>query len=608
MAKDKRAKTASNAAGKHGRLLTVACVALVVVGLGVMAYPFVMIAVEEHNKDEIVAQLEQELPIHRAEEEFEPLDEAMLAAMPVVPVPQWTSEEVASANAMLEGNSAELIAQRPLATPLPTLKPKGTPRPTEAPQPNVEVIYDEPVIAPVGGQSLLASLPDPQTIPPFVATVPDGRAAITAQESRVLGATDEDKDEGNDGGEAKAIAAEPAPASAAAIGEGQRQVAATVTDGQTAQMQASASQDFAGLLAAGEANSDEALAASAPVIALPKIISPAYEPGVTVADTAVFAQEPLSSADPRTTLQLRDAAPVYYEDFANILSEATEVHDAIAAFTVRGGDEKVYDSPTELTVASIKHQIESVRTLLAISRTMPSASSAVATFQGAGGAHQISLVKGAEYLSEDLSMLNGAMDQLSRVMFYPRAHDLIQNGFDRTAALTDQTLNLLDYMAQSLSQEDINSYLRSRSASMVGETEAVYLLEVPSVGLRVGCFPNTTFEQMYKSMRKGAALFPRVGMPNTNTNISVAGHRNGTAAFFKDMGNVKAGDIVLLHTRGLGSFRYMVERTFFTYEDDWTPLHALGYPSLTLVSCEPFDGVTHGRRIMAHCKLIGIAR
>lgn len=479
---------------KGGKLLTFLCAALIVVGVGAIAYPFVLIGIENHNKNEVVAQLERELTIHRDASAFVPVDAGFIASMPVVDVPLWTTEEVAAANAMLDGTQADLIALRP--TPTPSAAPVRTALPSEAPQPGVFVVYeDEPA------------------------------SAVLAHESLPLDA------------QANQAAALPGMAS---------------------------------------------------------IISPATGPA--------------NSMDPRQLLQLRDAAPVYYEDFQRIRQEAEALGAVLGAFVPETNEKTAYDSPTELTVASIKRQMQSMSGLLSFFCSLPSTSNSTASFQSNEGPRDVSLTDGGAYLAEDIIALNTVVGQMESMMRYPRAKALLQQGFDQSVRLADETLNMLDFLSQGLASDDVHAYLATRAASLVGETEAAYLLELPSLNLKVGCFPSMTFEQMYKSMRKGTALFPRVGTPNTNTNISMISHRTGSAAFFKDIDKVKIGDPVFLHTRGLGSFQYVVERLILTEEEDWAPMYAAGYPVLTLVSCEEYQGISHGKRIIARCKLVGIAR
>ncbi len=683
--KDTQPKT-KKPAGKSGGLFTVLCAALVVVGIGVIAYPFALIAIEEHNKNEVVAQLEKELPIHRAEEDFEMLDEAAIAAMPVVAVPQWTTEEVAAANALLEGDNAELIAERPIdAKPQTITMPPTAALPTEAPQPGVRVIYEDDLTAIDPGQSLIATLPDPPLDQAALSSSIDASAGLLAAQTGTNAQQSANSPQSaavaaQSGTQAAqpdvAIAQSGSPlveSSASAVQPGldlaqtststqsvavqtgtqtaqtstSTQPVAAQTGTQTAQTSTSTQPAAAqtGTQTAQTSTSTQPVAAQTgtqtpadatssapneqpaeppvqpasqsnmitpvneaglPNIISPEVIEPTTDPQATQAVNPAGEAQP--TVDPRTVFQLRDAAPVYYEDFARILDEANMLAAKMAAFTPRQDEQRKFDSPTELTVGSIKSQVNATTSLLRIFQQLPSVSSAFSAFQGEGGAHSVSLTEGGSYLATDLAALEQVVAQFTRLQRFPRARDLMQEGFDRSVQLADETLNLMDYMAQQLDSADMDTYLRSRSASLVGETEAAYLLELPSLRLKVGCFPNLTFEQMYKTMRKGAALYPRVGTPNTNTNISMICHRTGSAAFFKNIDKLVLGDTVLLHTRGLGSFRYVVVNLFSVDEDNWEPMHDLGYPGLTLISCEEFNGISHGKRIMAHCKLIGIAR
>ena len=730
------------------RLFTALIITLVAVGIGVIVYPFALIAIEEYNKNQVVAQLEREFPIFRADEDFELLDEAAIAAMPVVAVPRWTSEEVASANALLDGTSVELVPDLPIDLPFAPVTMPPMVSPTAAPIASVATAPQGDMDALELAQNM-ASLPDPAMEAGsnlFAQANPGNEQAPGASEYDAQGNPIAlDPAQGGMDSQSSAQAAAGAPQSLVGLDTQQAGASAIASqagpdsqpiaqaganasqpldglDGQhITQAGIDASQSLTGLDTETGANTSQAQAgpgsqpiaqaganASQPLdrldgqpIAQAGIDAPQPLPGLgaqaianapqaqadpanqqvgldtqsgvqaggiqgqqppsstaegtegtlegsnksalpeaTAASEATAAPEatapsdagPLPPAptpqavegasddpddpfgpdiDPRTAFQLRDAPPVYYEDFVRILDEANGLASGLASFSPYTEERRYVDSPTELTVASINSQVRAVRTLLNIFQTLPSARGAIAPFpsiEDPDVIYNVALGDGMQYLAADLSALDQVVNQFARIKRFPRARDQIQHGFDHSVELVDHTLNILDYMAQQLDEKDTEAYLRSRSASMVGETEAVYLLELPALKLKIGCFPNVTFEQMYKGMRKGAALYPRVGTPNTNTNISMIAHRSGSAPFFEDLDKLKPGDTVLLHTRGLGSYRYLVERVFVVEEDDWTPMHTLGYPAITLVSCEEYRGVIYGRRIMVHCKLIGIAR
>ena len=615
--------SAKKNAKKPDRLFTILILTLVAVGIGVIVYPFVLIAVEEYNKNQVVAEFERQFPIFRAEEDFELLDEAAIAAMPVVSVPRWTSEEVASANALLDGTSIELVADLPIDLPFvpvtmpPIVSPTAAPHAPVAahqgemdavelaqnlatpPDPSMDLGTDLFVQADFGNRRVLGiGGYDAQGNPSALNPAQGGADAAPFQAATEAGAGSLASQEGF---ESQPITQAAAGASAPLTGLNiQSGVQAGGTQGQPSALE--------GALETSNENAPPSETSPPPVTQAAEI------------DTPVFAAAPLDlemdspygpGIDPRTAFQLRDAPPVYYEDFLRILDEANGLAAGLATFSPHTEERRYVDSPTELTVASINSQVRAVRTLLNIFQTLPSTRGAIAPFPSAEDPdviYNVALGDGMQYLAADLSALDQVVNQFARIKRFPRARDQIQPGFDHSVELVDHTLNILDYMAQQLDDKDTEAYLRSRSATMVGETEAVYLLELPALKLRIGCFPNVTFEQMYSGMRKGAALYPRVGTPNTNTNISMIAHRAGSAPFFEDLDKLKPGDTVLLHTRGLGSYRYLVERVFVVEEDDWTPMHTLGYPAITLVSCEEYRGVIYGRRIMVHCKLVGIAR
>ncbi|MDR3051287.1 MAG: sortase [Oscillospiraceae bacterium] len=316
---------------------------------------------------------------------------------------------------------------------------------------------------------------------------------------------------------------------------------------------------------------------------------------------------------------LRDAAPVFYEDFDRILEQTNiltaafgEAYTKAANAARRSGDERrIIEVDDKLTLQSINTQFTAVTNLIGAFQALPSVSLRPVSILDAGGvAHDVQMMEGSVLLLRDMSALGTALEALAKIAPFRASatRDILHQGMDELVLLGDQVLNVLDYMAAHMDQGDIERYVHLRSSGMVGETEAIYLLEMPSIGMKVGCFTNVTFEQMYKSMRKGAALFPRVGAPNANTNITMAAHRTGSSAFFSKFNLVKPNDIILLHTRTLGSFRYIVDNVAVIEQDDWTTTFSVGYPALTLMSCQEYQGVSHGRRIVVRGRLVGIAR
>lgn len=564
-----------------GRLLTTTIVVLCVAGVCIIAYPFALTGIMEYNKNEVVRQLEAELPIYRNPEDFEPVD---IAAMQKVDPPTWTAEEKAQAANPLSvwetllgedtrsaitnvfgGGSQERIASvnlpvGELATLIPqaaqadgnfaTLAPREasieTAETTDAPATPLPEATAAPVEAPAGD----TTAPQATNPPATVGSVSSGAQVATTPEQ-----------------------------------------ATTVPQAQSTD----APQETAG-----------------PVLAEARTESPL----VAVADPADATETAVPrdlEAERQAALAeiLRDEAPVYYEDFADTMVAAESLYTSMSDLSTTLASKRQHEIPGEvrMTFQGIQAQFLSMQNLFTVVDDLPSASETYAVFprKDGNGEEKVLIYDGVGTLYETLKQLSRAHVTIQTVAVYSEAVNDVQLALDETVYISDQLQNVLDYMAKYLSDTDSDLYTRYRASSLVGETEAEYLLEIPSINLQVGVFPDLTFEQMYKCMRKGAAMFPRAGMPNTNTNISMSAHRTGSAAFFKDFDQVQKGDEILLHTRTLGSFRYVVDGVAIVENDDWTTTYSVGYPALTLISCEEFGDISNGKRIVVRGQLVGRA-
>ena len=134
-----------------------------------------------------------------------------------------------------------------------------------------------------------------------------------------------------------------------------------------------------------------------------------------------------------------------------------------------------------------------------------------------------------------------------------------------------------------------------------------YLLEIPDIGVKVAAYRSGSFNKMYENMRIGAAMFPRAPEPNTNANICISAHRTGTRDYFRNLNNLSVGDTIYLHTSHLGSFEYEVVKVTIIDNNDWSAASDVGYPALTLLSCQAYGGVSNAQRIMVRAKLVGVA-
>jgi sortase A len=89
------------------------------------------------------------------------------------------------------------------------------------------------------------------------------------------------------------------------------------------------------------------------------------------------------------------------------------------------------------------------------------------------------------------------------------------------------------------------------------------------------------------TLQWGVGHIPGTALPGRPGNVGIAGHRD---TFFRPLKDVRKNDLIILQTLG-GTYRYRVE-SFETVEpDDTEVLESSNQPSLTLVTCYPFDFV-----------------
>jgi sortase A len=78
---------------------------------------------------------------------------------------------------------------------------------------------------------------------------------------------------------------------------------------------------------------------------------------------------------------------------------------------------------------------------------------------------------------------------------------------------------------------------------------------------------------------------PGTSFPGEAGNAAFAAHRD---TFFRPLRHVQGGDVVIV-TTPLGTHRYLVTSTRIVGPDDGSVLDATERPTLTLVTCYPFD-------------------
>jgi LPXTG-site transpeptidase (sortase) family protein len=106
-------------------------------------------------------------------------------------------------------------------------------------------------------------------------------------------------------------------------------------------------------------------------------------------------------------------------------------------------------------------------------------------------------------------------------------------------------------------------------------------LEAPAVRLKATVLEGSDDG----TLRRAAGHIEYTALPGEPGNIGIAGHRDTT---FYAVRNIGVGDLLTL-TTAAGVFEYKVNRTWIVEPEDVHVLDPTPRPSLTLVTCYPFN-------------------
>jgi sortase A len=106
-------------------------------------------------------------------------------------------------------------------------------------------------------------------------------------------------------------------------------------------------------------------------------------------------------------------------------------------------------------------------------------------------------------------------------------------------------------------------------------------LEAPAVDLRATVLEGSDD----RTLRRAAGHIEYTPFPGEPGNIGIAGHRDTT---FYRLRKLHAGDRITLTTAG-AIFEYQVSKTWVVEPEDVQVLEPTAQPSLTLVTCYPFN-------------------
>jgi sortase A len=122
-------------------------------------------------------------------------------------------------------------------------------------------------------------------------------------------------------------------------------------------------------------------------------------------------------------------------------------------------------------------------------------------------------------------------------------------------------------------------------------------LEAPSVGLSATVLEGSDDG----TLAHGAGHIEGTALPGGAGNFGIAGHRDTT---FRPVRHLHAGDPLVVTTAG-HVYRYRITNTTIVNPSDVYVLDDAGHPTLTLVTCYPFEFIGHApRRFIVSADLV----
>ena len=123
-------------------------------------------------------------------------------------------------------------------------------------------------------------------------------------------------------------------------------------------------------------------------------------------------------------------------------------------------------------------------------------------------------------------------------------------------------------------------------------------LEAPTVHMSAAVLEGTDDG----TLSRGAGHIEDTPLPGQTGNIAIAGHRD---TVFRPLRLIKVGDPLILKT-GDHAYEYRIAKTLVVGPDDVYVLDPTPHPTLTLVTCYPFEFIGHApKRFIVQATLVG---
>jgi sortase A len=138
---------------------------------------------------------------------------------------------------------------------------------------------------------------------------------------------------------------------------------------------------------------------------------------------------------------------------------------------------------------------------------------------------------------------------------------------------------------------------RVTSVSRPSGRTTVGMIEIPAVGLATKVLEGSDAS----TLRVAVGHIPGTALPGPTGNVGLAGHRN---TYFRSLRYIRTGDEIRFSTV-VGTFKYRVVSLSVVLPNAIEVLNETRLPTLTLVTCYPFDFVGAApRRLIVHAEIV----
>ena len=138
---------------------------------------------------------------------------------------------------------------------------------------------------------------------------------------------------------------------------------------------------------------------------------------------------------------------------------------------------------------------------------------------------------------------------------------------------------------------------RAANVNRPSETTTVGRIEIPAVGLATRVLEGSNARTLWLAV----GHIPGTALPGPTGNVGLAGHRN---TFFGPLRRIRVGDEIRFTTVA-GTFKYRVISLRIVLPNAIEVLNATQLPTLTLVTCYPFDFIgTAPQRLIVHAEMV----